>query len=161
MKLNDTHSYGDADVEAVFALISSKDFRTEAAEDAGATDIDISVESSGGVTTVTIVRTQPADMPDFVKKLSGDTVKIKQTEKWSEPASDGSRSADVKVSIIGQPAEMLGTAKLYPKGSGSSFDLDGEVKVSIPFIGKKIEPEIAKAIKASLKGEVELGMTKL
>ena len=100
-------------------------------------------------------------MPDFVKKLTGDTVKVKQTEKWSGPAADGSRTADVKVSIIGQPAEMNGTATLTPGADGTAFDLVGDVKVSIPFLGKKIEPEVAKAIIASLDEEVEYGMTKL
>ncbi len=162
MKINETFTYGDADVEAVFGLISSQDFRTEAAEDAGASDIDVDVSESGGTTTVTIVRTQPADMPDFVKKLTGDTVKVKQTEKWGEPDGDGRRTADVKVSIIGQPAEMLGTAELSNDGSGgTTFDVNGDVTVKIPFIGKKIEPEVAKAIRGSLKGEVELGKTKL
>ncbi|MCO7241007.1 MULTISPECIES: DUF2505 domain-containing protein [unclassified Aeromicrobium] len=161
MKINETHSYGDADVEAVFGLISSEAFRTEAAEDAGASDIDVDVTESGGAVTITIVRTQPAEMPDFVKKLTGDTVKVKQTEKWSKPESDGSRKADVKVSIIGQPAEMLGTAVLEAKGGGTSFTVAGDVTVKIPFIGKKIEPEVAKAIKGSLKHEVELGKTRL
>ncbi|WP_317696039.1 DUF2505 domain-containing protein [Aeromicrobium sp. REDSEA-S32_B7] len=140
MKINETHSYGDADVEAVFGLISSEAFRTEAAEDAGASDIDVDVTESGGAVTITIVRTQPAEMPDFVKKLTGDTV---------------------KVSIIGQPAEMLGTAVLEAKGGGTSFTVAGDVTVKIPFIGKKIEPEVAKAIKGSLKHEVELGKTRL
>lgn len=161
MKFNDSYEYAGADVEAVYGLISSQEFRTEAAEDAGATDIDVSVESSGGTTTVTIVRTQPADLPDFVKKLTGSTVKVKQTEVWGEPDAKGTRTADVKVSIIGQPAEMLGKATLVNAASGSSFTVDGDVKVSIPFIGKKIEPEIARAIKGSLRGEVELGLTKL
>lgn len=161
MKLNETHSYGDADVEAVFGLISSKEFRTEAAEDAGATDIDVDVTESGGGVTITIVRTQPADMPDFVKKLTGDTVKVKQTEKWAAPDADGTRRADVKVSIIGQPAEMLGKAVIEAKGGGTEFTVNGDVTVKIPFIGKKIEPEVAKAIRGSLKGEVELGMTRL
>ena len=161
MKFNDSYEYAGADVEAVFGLIASQEFRTEAAEDAGATDIDVSVESSGGSTTITIVRTQPADLPDFVKKLTGSTVKVKQTETWGEPDAQGTRTADVKVSIIGQPAEMLGKAKLANASGGTSFSVDGDVKVSIPFIGKKIEPEIARAIKGSLRGEVELGMTKL
>ena len=161
MKFNDSYEYAGADVEAVFGLISSQEFRTEAAEDAGATDIDVSVESSGGSTTITIVRTQPADLPDFVKKLTGSTVKVKQTETWGEPDGSGTRTADVKVSIIGQPAEMLGKATLANASGGTSFAVDGDVKVSIPFIGKKIEPEIARAIKGSLRGEVELGLTKL
>ncbi|MGJ9413433.1 DUF2505 domain-containing protein [Aeromicrobium sp. CF4.19] len=161
MKLNDSHSYGDADVESVYGLITSEDFRKESAEDVGATDVDVTVEASGDGHTVTIVRTQPADMPDFVKKLTGDTVKVKQTEKWGGPESDGRRRADVKVSIIGQPAEMVGKTELFSTKSGTEFTLDGDVKVSIPFIGKKVEPEVAKAIKASLRHEVELGMTRL
>lgn len=161
MKFNDSHSYGDADVEAVYSLITSEDFRVEAAEDVGATDLDVNVQESGGGHTVTIVRTQPADMPDFVKKLTGDTVKVKQTEVWSGPDASGNRTADVKVSIIGQPAEMTGTARLTGSGADTTFDLDGDVKVSIPFIGKKIEPEVAKAIRGSLREEVEYGMTKL
>ena len=100
-------------------------------------------------------------MPDFVKKLTGSTVKVKQTEVWSGPAADGSRTADVKVSIIGQPAEMVGTASLSPSSSGSAFVLNGDVKVSIPFIGKKIEPEVAKAIISSLREEVEFGTARL
>lgn len=161
MKLNESYSYGDADTESVYSLIASEEFRTESAEDAGGTDVDVSVEESGGGHTVTIVRTQEADMPDFVKKLTGETVKVKQTEKWGAADSDGTRKADVKVSIIGQPAEMVGTAVLSSSGNGTEFELNGDVKVSIPFIGKKIEPEVAKAIKASLKHEVELGKTRL
>lgn len=161
MKFNESYSYGDADVESVFGLITSREFRTEAAADAGASDVDVSVDETPETTTVTIVRTQPAEMPDFVKKLTGESVKVKQTESWSAPAADGSRTADVKVSIVGQPAEMLGTATLKPAGGGTRFDVVGDVKVSIPLLGRKIEPEVAKAVRASLAGEVELGKTKL
>ncbi len=100
-------------------------------------------------------------MPDFVKKLTGSTVKVKQTEVWGPADSSGNRSADVKVSIIGQPAEMTGKAVLSAQTEGTDFDLNGDVKVSIPFIGKKIEPEVAKAILASLREEVEYGSSKL
>lgn len=161
MKFNETYTYDGADVEAVYALISSAEFRQEAAEDSGATDIDVDVSEAGGGQTLSIVRTQPAELPDFVKKLTGDTVKIKQTEKWGAPDGDGTRKADVKMSIIGQPAEMLGTAVLENKGGGTVFTVNGDVSVKIPFIGKKIEPEVAKAIRASLQGEVDLGKTRL
>ncbi len=161
MKLNESYSYGDADTESVYSLIANEEFRVESAEDAGGTDVDVSVEESAGGHTITIVRTQEAEMPDFVKKLTGDTVKVKQTEKWGAADGDGTRRADVKVSIIGQPAEMVGTAVLSSSGGGTEFEVNGDVKVSIPFIGKKIEPEVAKAIKASLKHEVELGKTRL
>lgn len=161
MKLTEEFSYTGADVEKVYALITDQAFRTESCENQGAHEFEVTVEPSGDGATVTVIRTQDADMPDFVKKLTGSTVKVKQTEVWGGPDGDGNRAADVKVSIIGQPAEMTGKAKLFAKGEGTEFTLDGDVKVSIPFIGKKIEPEVAKAIRASLREEVEYGQTKL
>lgn len=161
MKLNESFSYSGSDVESVYALITDQEFRTESCANQGSTDYTVTVEPKGDGATVTVIRTQEADLPDFVKKLTGSTVKVKQTEVWSGPNADGGRTADVKVSIIGQPAEMIGKATLSSAAGGSDFQLDGDVKVSIPFIGKKIEPEIAKAITASLREEVEYGMQKL
>jgi hypothetical protein len=161
MKINESFSYAGADVESVYALITDEGFRTESCANQGAHEYDVTVEAQGDGATVTVVRTQDADMPDFVKKLTGNTVKVKQTEVWSGPDAEGNRSADVKVSIIGQPAEMTGKANLFAKGDGSEFSLDGDVKVSIPFIGKKIEPEVKKAIVSSLREEVDYGMQRL
>ena len=161
MKLNESFSYEGADVESVYALISDQAFRTESCANQGATDYEVTVDESGGGATVTLMRTQETDMPDFDKKLTGNTVKVKQTEVWSAPDSDGNRTADVKVSIIGQPAEMVGKAVLKGSSAGTEFTVEGDVKVSIPFIGKKIEPEVAKAIKASLREEVAYGKEKL
>lgn len=157
MKINETFSYDGKTVEEVYSNIVSEAFRTESCVKQHSTDYSVTVEAKAdGGHLVTIVRTTPANMPDFIKKLTGDTVKVKQTEDWSGPAADGSRKADVKMSIIGQPAEMKGTTVLVGAGNNASFTLDGEVKVSIPFIGKKIEPEIAKGILASLREEVAL-----
>ncbi|KRC66480.1 hypothetical protein ASE12_17915 [Aeromicrobium sp. Root236] len=161
MKLTESFSYEGADVATVYGLITDQAFRTESCANQGAHEYEVTVEESGDGATVTVIRTQDADLPDFVKKLTGSTVKVKQTEVWSGPDASGNRTADVKVSIIGQPAEMTGKAKLVADGAATSFSLDGDVKVSIPFIGKKIEPEVAKAIRSSLREEVEYGQTKL
>ncbi len=156
MKLTETFRYSGVGVEDVYGLITGEAFRNESCENQGSLEWDVQVD--GG--NVTIVRTMPAELPDFVKKLTGDTVKVKQTEVWSD-GPDGSKVADVKVSIVGQPAEMLGTARISADGDDTEFVVNGDVKVSIPFLGKKIEPEIAKQIKRSLREEVELGMTKI
>lgn len=161
MKLRETFNYAGADVASVYGLMTDQAFRMESCANQGSKDAIVTVEPTGDSVTVTVIRTQDANMPDFVKKLTGSTVKVKQTEVWGGPDASGNRSADIKVSIIGQPAEMTGRATLVAKGADSEFTLDGDVKVSIPFIGKKIEPEVAKAIKSSLREEVEYGMTKL
>ncbi|MEO6472701.1 MAG: DUF2505 domain-containing protein [Aeromicrobium sp.] len=161
MKLNESFTYDGKSVEDVYANVSSEAFRSESCVKQRSAEYSVTVEENAiGGHLVTIVRATPADMPDFIKKFTGDTVKVKQTENWSGPAADGSRKADIKVRIIGQPAEFNGTSTLVTSGSDTNLVLAGDVKVSVPFIGKKIEPEIGKAILASLRYEVALAMEK-
>jgi hypothetical protein len=162
MKINESLTYDGASVEDVYAIITDESFRNETCTDQGATEYDVTIEPNDlGGDTVTIVRTMPADMPDFIKKLTGQTVTAKQVETWSGPDDGGNRKADVHLNIVGQPAEMKGTVEVVGNGSNTSFVFDGDVKVSIPFIGKKIEPEIAKSILKSIRAEVALGNTKI
>jgi hypothetical protein len=163
MKLRESFSY-PAGVEKVFALISDDAFRTKTAEDSKARDVSTTVEQDGGDTVVTLVRTQPATsskVPDFVKKLIGDTVTIKQVERWTAPDADGNRTATITMKIAGKPAGFKGKATLKPASKGAEFTVAGDVKVDVPFVGKKVEPLIAKAIEASLHYDVKAGVKRL
>jgi hypothetical protein len=163
MKLRETFSY-PAGVEAVFALISDDAFRTKTAEDSKARDVSATVEKDGDDTVVTLVRTQPATsskVPDFVKKLIGDTVTIKQVERWQAPDADGNRTAAVTMKVAGKPAGFKGKATLTADGKGAEFTVSGDVKVDVPFVGKRVEPLIAKAIEASLRYDVKAGVKRL
>ena len=160
MKLKDTFSY-PAGVEDVFALISSDTFRTESAEASHGRDVSTTVEHDGDDTVVTIVRTQPANIPDFAKKFVGDAVTVKQVERWHAPSSDGTRTATVTMKVAGQPAGFKGNATLAPDGKGAEFIVAGDVKVDVPFVGKKFEPIIAKAVEASLRYDVKAGVDRL
>ena len=160
MKIKESFTYPDTDVESVYALISDPAFREEAVAIVGGQDIEVAIEPSGDGHTVTVIQTQPAKVPDFIKKFVGDSVKVKQTERWSGPDGNGNRSAEVKFTVIGQPADMLARVDLSGKGD-VSFVVDGDLKVNVPFLGKKIEPEIAKIIAASLRSDVEQGIKRL
>jgi hypothetical protein len=163
MKLKETFSY-PAGVEEVFALISDDAFRTKTAEDTKARDVSTKVEKDGNDTVVTLVRTQPATsskVPDFVKKLIGSTVTIKQVERWQAPDAAGNRTATVTMKVSGKPAGFKGKATLNAAGKGAAFVVSGEVKVDVPFVGKKVEPLIAKAIEASLRYDVKAGVKRL
>ncbi len=97
----------------------------------------------------------PADVPDFMKKMIGETVDVVQTEDWGAPDADGQRTADVVVQIKGQPAVMNGTAAIVASGGEVVMQIEGDLKVSIPFFGKKVEPEIAKGIYAAVRQGAE------
>lgn len=160
-KLKESFSYPGVGIEQVYSLITNEGFRAEAAAATGGTDIEVTLEElEGGGHTVTIIRNQPAEMPDSIKKFVGDSVKIKQTERWGGPDGDGARRAEVKMSVIGQPAGMTGTVTLSGDGD-VSFVIEGDVKVDVPFFGKKIEPTIARVITAAVRSDVDLGNQRL
>lgn len=160
MKIRESFQY-PAGVEQVFALISDEKFRVAAAEKTGGLNVSVAVSSTGGSTKVTLERTQPATVPDFVKKFIGDAVTIKQVEAWSEPDASGTRTAKLKMKVAGQPAGFDGTATLKNDGKGAEFAVSGDVKVSVPFVGKKVEPVIAKAVLSSIKYDVKAGVARL
>lgn len=160
MKFTQSYSYPAA-VDAVYGLVTDETFRSEACERQGALEHDVSVTAQGDGHVVTIKRTMPAQMPDFVKKITGDTVKVVQTETWGPADASGNRAAEVAVEIVGQPAHMKGSASLTGGTDATEFLIDGDVKVSIPLLGRKIEPEVAKAVKAALDADVAYGTTKL
>ncbi len=159
--LHTTYTY-DTDVESVFALIRDPAFRTESCAAQGAVEHDVAVDDDGTSATVVIRRLQEATVPDFVKKFTGHLARVEQTEVWSTPDTDGTRTARLSVDIVGQPASMRGTVTLRDlPGGGAQFTVEGEVKVAVPFLGRRLEPPIVEAVIESIDKDVELAQLRL
>ena len=158
--MTETLSY-DADPAAVFDMLCDRGWREQVCESIKALDYDVRVAPAGDGVTVTTRRTLPAALPDAVRKLTGETITITQVERWGAASGDGTRSADLEVSVAGQPAGMRGTIRLAPGAGGSTEVFSGDVKVSVPFIGKRIEPEIVKVFRAFIHKEGEVGRSYL
>jgi hypothetical protein len=151
-------SYPGATPDEAFALVVDPKFRAAVCEATMALKYDVSIdEDASGGAFVRVERTMPAEVPDFVKKLVGQTLDVRQTENWSAPGADGRRTADVRVDVVGQPAKMTGTIVLEPTSDGCHEVVTGQVKVSIPLLGGRIEPEIAKGILTAIKVEQKTG----
>jgi hypothetical protein len=160
MKLNAEINHPDATVAAVMEMMLDPAFRQEVCEATHALDHSVEVEEyEDGGALVVVDRLMPSDVPDFIKKMIGETISIRQTEEWAEPGDDSRRTADVKITIKGQPARMDGTMVLGPgaQGAGARLVIEGDVAVRVPFIGKKIEAELAKGILAVVDEEQEVG----
>ncbi|MGH1563371.1 DUF2505 domain-containing protein [Mumia sp. DW29H23] len=160
MRLHETADYPEATPEQVFAIIRDDEFRAEVCEKIHAIAYEVTVDEQGDRVRIQIDRTMPAEMPDFIKKLTGETVEVRQVEDWGPPAADGSRTGTVRLTIKGQPASMDGTTAIRATATGSELVVDGDLKVKIPLIGRKVEPEIAKAVVAALRVESEEGRAK-
>jgi Protein of unknown function (DUF2505) len=154
MKLEETQDY-DADPDAVFAMLCDQEWREEVCRATHAVDYAVEVEESADGVVVRTTRVLPANVPEPVKSMVGKHIEIAQTETWSDADVDGVRHAEIDVRIARQPASMVGTMTLEPYGSGTRQTVTGEIQVKIPLLGRKIEPELAKAIRAALDKEGE------
>lgn len=160
MDLNAEISYPTASCEQAYALAVDPAFRAAVCEATMAIDYNVEIEETDdGGAHIVVDRTVPADVPDMMKKFVGDTIGVKQTEDWGPPAADGSRTADLLLELKGQPAKLTGRITLEPNGDGCRQLVAGDLTVSIPFFGKKIEPEIAKGIKAAMRAEEKTGQS--
>ncbi|MGL6233901.1 MAG: DUF2505 domain-containing protein [Segniliparus sp.] len=78
------------------------------------------------------------ELPPMIAKLrSGDLV-IHRSEHWG-PLEDGNAVGWFTVSVPGTPARIRGDGELVPNENGSTIRYSGEVKVSVPFLGAKLE----------------------
>ena len=146
--------YPTATVERVFTLVTDPAFRSAVCEATGALSHDVDVDARADATvSVTVRRTMSADVPEFAKKFVGQSVDVVQTEHWGPPDGNGQRTAQLVVQIAGKPAKMTGSVATHTVGAGAKTTLRGDLKVSIPFVGKQLEPEIAKAILAAVDKE--------
>jgi hypothetical protein len=147
-----------ATVEQSFASHIERGVREQACRESGALSYDVLIETrADGGARVQVDRVMAPQVPDFIRKFVGDSIAIRQIEEWSAPGPTGTRTATVHLTIKGQPASMVGTAVLAPAPEGSTEVVTGDVKVAIPLLGRKVEPEIVKVIEAAVRIEQRVG----
>jgi Protein of unknown function (DUF2505) len=147
----------DASPDEVFTMLCDQAFREKVCRGIGSVRYEVSITRDGDTAQIRNDRVMKADLPDVAKKVVGDTIEMVQTEDWGERQSDGSRTARFRVEIPGKPGSITGSVSLSPSGSGSREVVTGQVKVSIPFVGKKLETEVARGLKAALQVEGQIG----
>lgn len=140
------------DPAALFSLLSRADFIE--AKCAATGSMKTEVETSG--LTLKNIRVLPADLPAAAKSLVGETITVTETQVWSDPAPDGSRTASVSVEFSG-PMSFSGTLTLAPAADGtSSITTTGAFKATVPFIGGKIEQVAAEQTARYLGAEEKI-----
>src|SRR5262249_21386214 len=95
------------------------------------------------------------------KRLVGETIQIVQEETWSPSGDSGSYDAALSLDVIGQPASMRGTLRIEADATGAVEVVRGDIKVSMPFVGRKFEAELSKGLLAAARREEEVGRERL
>jgi hypothetical protein len=95
--------------------------------------------------------------PESSARFTGPTLTVNDDTTWGPAQPDGSRTADVRLTVSGQPVTLKAVMRLTPGGKGSQIVLSGELKVAIPLVGKRIEQSAAPAVMAGFRTQQQVG----
>lgn len=161
MKIEETWSY-DAPAERVFRMLLDPAFQEAKCAATGALKHSASVEERGAVRVIETHREMATEgLPDNVARIVGKTLQIIEIQRWAEPADDGSRTADIDVSIAGLPITYAGRIRMTPEGDATSMHVNGDLRARIPLVGGKVESAAAPAISEGVQIEAQTGKTYL
>lgn len=147
-----------ADAGVVFAMLTDEEYVTRKATAMGALEHDVSVTPlDGGGARISLERTLPAMVPDFVRPLVGDTIRVVQTEDWGPARPDGGRTGRMTASIPGTPVGLSGSLTLEPADTSSIHRIEADVRARVPFVGAKIERGIGEVILLAARKEEQVG----
>jgi hypothetical protein len=136
-----------ANPDRVYAMMTDSAYLEEVCRATHARASEVSVDGS----TTKTSRRLPA--PALAAKFTGPELTVVEEISWDQAGSDGGRSGRVKMTVTGQPVTLNGKVSLAPGGPGTVATLTGELKVSIPLVGKKMEEAAAPAVLAGFRAQ--------
>ncbi|APX32424.1 hypothetical protein BH708_06465 [Brachybacterium sp. P6-10-X1] len=114
-----------------------------------------------GAFTVRTELTMPTDkVPDIARRFVGSTITIRETQTWSAPEPDGSRSGTMELEVAGTPAGLKGSLRLAPTGELTcSVDIDGDLVAKVPLLGPRLEKAAVPYVSTVLRAEEKSART--
>ena len=153
-RVSHTLTYPGTTVDDVFAMFGDPAYRRAVSDYQHVVDFACEVTPDGSGMAVRLEQAHGTDrIPGFARKLVGDEIRFVQEEAWSSPSS-----ADMHVTIPGKPGEMSGTEALTQSGPDVVQTVDLTIKVSVPFVGGKVEDLIAGFIGKAFEAENKVGV---
>lgn len=129
-----------ADVDAVVAMLSDPQFQRGRAERLHPENLECQVAPAGaGFRALLSGTVPPSRLPAAASRLIRSAVAFTVTEAWAGAAADGTRAGDLTVSVQGAPVKASGTMKMVPGQGTTTVELDLELRVSVPLVGRSLE----------------------
>jgi hypothetical protein len=134
----DTLDQYAASTDQIWAMLLQQAYWDAKYAALGATNLEwLEFSPSGDTLKVSSVRHVVANLPAAAKKIVGETTEVTQTEEWTRTGDE--LTSKITINTKGLPGGFTGASKITPSDAGSSWKIDLDIKVAIPFLGKKLE----------------------
>lgn len=143
----------DAPPDQVYAMVTDEEFREQVCVAVKSVSHSVSVVPAGAGATVTVRQSQQVrSAPGFATALVGEALDIRQVETWANAAGGG-----FEVTIPGRPGHLRGTVRLDAAGAGTVQTVSGDLRVSVPLVGSKLEEIVAGLLSKAMDVEERVG----
>jgi hypothetical protein len=131
--------------DRVYAMMIDQRYLEEVCVESESINYDVTVSNSSTHSSRTL------RAPETAARFTGSQLTVVEDVVWGEGSADGSRIGELTLTILGQPVKLKGKLQLAPGGRGTVVALNGELKVAIPVLGKKLEESAAPAVLAGFR----------
>jgi hypothetical protein len=146
-----THLDFAAEPDAVFAMMTDQAYLEEVSVASESIRYDAAVSGSTTKTSRTLAA------PESAARFTGPELTVIEEIVWGPAGAGGARTADLTMTVLGQPVTLKGRLQSAPGGRGTVVDLTGDLKVAIPLLGKKLEQAAAPAVLAGFRTQQRVG----
>ena len=158
MQLTSTHTF-DAPIDRVWAMFADPESHLAKFASMGHREIEV-LEQDGDDRHLHIVvqRVVDVDLPGFARKVLSPSNTVVSDDRW-ERRGDGTCGGTFTVDTKGAPVKASGTTSLTPDGERTRYEVQVDVDVKVPIIGRKIADWAKGDISAQFDQEFAAGDT--
>lgn len=143
----------EAGADEVYAMLVDPIFREEVCEYQRVLRYAVVVEETDDGLSVDVDQVQSSrGIPSSVRTFVGEEIEIEQRELWYSPTD-----ARLEVTIPGKPCRMSGRISLRERDGTTVESVTGEITVSVPFLGRKVEEMVGQVFGYALNAENAVG----
>ncbi|MDN5558966.1 MAG: DUF2505 domain-containing protein [Ruaniaceae bacterium] len=153
MKFTTVATY-PADAETIRALLIDPEFTKYRLAKAGVEASSIEASEDGNGQRLTIVVPISSDMvPANYRRFVPGSLSATITELWHPVAGDRSPTGVMSAEFSGVPASARADFRLTDTGEACERSFEGEVKVSIPLVGRAVEQKAVGMLESLVAAE--------
>lgn len=142
MKFESTVTY-PADLQTTQAMLLDPAYLDFRVRELGVPIEEKSIETVDGAARVSILAAVPPQfVPASYRKFVPPNLKVRIVEDWQAPAGDRSPTGTMTVEVRGMPVRAQASFRLDAEGGSTLRSYLGDLAVSIPFVGAKIEQTV-------------------
>lgn len=157
MRLDVPMSYPAAP-QAVVAMLVDRAYQERKCAALDARHVRITSQPDSATPTVVADRVMPAyGAPDVIRAMIPSGIRVVETVSWAPAATDGSRTAAIRIDFPHHPLTLRGTLSLVGAGESTRATVAGRLRAAVPFVAGRIERMAAKLVVQAITIEHGVG----